>query len=407
MLVGITLVSLYHPILLLFNLLLILTITLIWKAWGRGATKTAIQLSHAKYETSKWLNSLAYAHEFFKSARHIDYAIEQTDQLTHSYVTDHKSHFKYTFSQTISFLLLYAVASASLLGIGGFLVVEGQLSLGQLVAAELILAAILFGLSKSADYLKLYYQMCGAADEIGRVFSVPQEEEPSSSGHTITGNSLSFKNVHFDNYLFNFNIPEGAKTLVRTHNIKLEQVIIHLLKRNLHPASGSIELCHNDLEDFDLYHLRQEIMVIDRTPIIECTIKDYLLLSFSTASLSESKAVLEKVDVLNEVESLPDGLDTLLSPLGNPLSQPGFLQIKLAAALLASPKVLVITQFFDHLPAATIKQVTASVRDTPITVLYFTKQEAHSDFAYYLTLDIKQQTLSQSSFSNLTHTPDH
>ena len=119
MLVGFTLVSFYHPALFAFNMVLLLTMYAVWKIWGRGAKRTAIELSNAKYESAKWLHDIAIAHEFFKSADHVEYAGRSTEGYISNYVQKHKSHFHYTFSQVVMFLLMYAVASASLLGIGG------------------------------------------------------------------------------------------------------------------------------------------------------------------------------------------------------------------------------------------------------------------------------------------------
>ncbi|MAP22134.1 MAG: ABC transporter ATP-binding protein, partial [Alteromonadaceae bacterium] len=159
--VGFTLVSFYHPFLLMFNLLILLLMYAIWKLWGNQAKRTAVKLSQSKYDSAKWLNDMASAHEFFKSADHLDYAGRNTEQYIASYVKQHKAHFHFTFRQAVTFLLLYALASASLLGIGGYLVVIGQLSIGQLVAAELIMSAVFFGLSRFSQYLKLYYELYG------------------------------------------------------------------------------------------------------------------------------------------------------------------------------------------------------------------------------------------------------
>lgn len=399
MLVGFSLVSFYHPALLMFNIVVILALLLFWKLWGHSAVNSAVALSHAKYEMSKWLDSLAYAHEFFKSTRHIDYAVDRTDKLTSRYVGGHKKHFKYTFAQTISFLLLYALASASLLGIGGGLVIIGQLSLGQLVAAELILSAILFGLSKMADYLKNYYEMCGAADELGQVFSIPQENIENNTKHALNGGSLLFDHVGLTDinnieYMFNFQIPANVKVLVNAEKSGASRAIIHLLKRHTHPRSGSIQLASCDLEDLDVYHLRQDVVVIDRSPIVECTIEDYLRMSCPAVSLSEIRIVLKQVNIKDEVESLPNGLKTLLSPLGDPLSAVSFLRLKLAACLLIQPKILVLTQFFDLLNPKALENTLALVSKLPITVLYFTKQVSHPIFDYRLSLGERQQVFT-------------
>lgn len=397
--VGFTLVSLYHPALLMFNAFIILIVILFWKLWGRGATNTAVELSHAKYEMSKWLDSLAYAHEFFKSTRHIDYALKRTDELTGDYVKSHKKHFSFTFSQTIAFLMLYAVASAVLLGLGGWLVIIGQLSLGQLIAAELILAAILFGLSKTTEYLKFYYEMCGAADELGQVFDVPQETTENRDHFTSSGNGKSLifdKVVTESNKIechFNFNLPENAKVLVEAQKISLHYSIIHLLKRNIQPNQGSIQLAKCDLNDFDVYQLRQDVIVIDRAPIVECTIEDYLRMSKPNASNMEIRSVLNQVNILEDVERLPNRLKTLLSPLGDPLSPGSFLQLKLAAALLTQPKVLVLTQFFDLLTPVSLSKLFSSIAALPLTVLYFTNLKQSSYFSHRLILGEQQQTL--------------
>ncbi|WP_086932831.1 ABC transporter transmembrane domain-containing protein [Agarilytica rhodophyticola] len=408
MLVGFSLVSFYHPILLMFNIGVILALILFWKLWGRSAVSSAVALSHAKYEMSKWLDSLAYAHEFFKSTRHIDYAVERTDSLTNHYVSGHRKHFKYTFAQTISFLLLYAVASASLLGIGGWLVIIGQLSMGQLVAAELILSAILFGLSKMADYLKNYYEMCGAADELGQVFSIPQENIDNSAKHALNGGALVFDQVrlhdiHNTEYMFNFKIPANVKVLAHAEKSSTHRAIIHLLKRHTHPSSGSIQLAGCDLEDLDVYHLRQDVVVIDRSPIVECSIEDYLRMSCPAVSLSEIRSVLKHVGIKEEVENLPDGLKTLLSPLGDPLSPVSFLHLKLAACLLTQPKILVLTQFFDLLNPNVLEQTLSLVSKLPMTVLYFTKQVNHPIFDHRLLLEEKQQKLTSGNNASVNN----
>ncbi|MFT6011906.1 MAG: putative ABC transport system ATP-binding protein, partial [Candidatus Azotimanducaceae bacterium] len=175
LLVGFTLVSFYHPVLFVFNLVVMLFIYLIWRIWGADAKRTAIQLSAAKYASAKWLSDLTAAHEFFKSSRHMDYAGRTTETLIGNYVNEHRQHFKYTFTQNIAFLALYALASAGLLGLGGWLVVRGELSLGQLVAAELIMSAVFVGISQFTIYLKMYYELFGAADKIGQILALPQE----------------------------------------------------------------------------------------------------------------------------------------------------------------------------------------------------------------------------------------
>lgn len=408
MLVGFLLVSFYHPLLLLFNTGVVFAVFLFWKLWGGRAVNSAVMLSEAKYEMSKWLDGLAYAHEFFKSSRHIDYAIKQTDQLTHHYIEKHKRHFKYTFSQTISFIILYALASAGLLGIGGWLVTIGQLSLGQLVAAELILSAILFGLSQTADYLKNYYEMCGAADELRHVFSIPQENLDVKTSPISKDNSLVFDSVTlFDNnrnYFFDFTIPSNAKVIVNATRANTQRAFVNLLKGHAKPSAGAVSLAGCDFREFNLFDMRQDVAVVNRSPIVECTIQDFLNMASPDVTMTRTRDILKKVHLLNEIESLPKGFDTLLSPLGDPLSPVAFLHLKLAAAILNQPKILVMTQFFDLLNQAVREQTLALINELPVTVLYFTQHEG-TPLEYSLSLDDSPQKLVKTKITPLKQTP--
>ncbi|MEL7453555.1 MAG: ABC transporter ATP-binding protein, partial [Pseudomonadota bacterium] len=74
--VGFVLVSLYHPLFLVFNLVLVALIWIIWLIWGASAIRSAIDLSHAKHATAEWLESLAASDGFFKSQKRIDYALD-------------------------------------------------------------------------------------------------------------------------------------------------------------------------------------------------------------------------------------------------------------------------------------------------------------------------------------------
>lgn len=157
--VGLAVVSFYHPFLLLFTLLLVLACLMSWRIRHRGALAGAIAVSEEKYAVADWLEHIEHAPT---AARRVQEAV-RSEALMQRYLTARRQFFRYSFTQTILFLITYVLASVSLLGIGGMLVIHGQLSLGQLVAAELILSAILLGLSKLGYYLALYYEICAAA----------------------------------------------------------------------------------------------------------------------------------------------------------------------------------------------------------------------------------------------------
>ncbi len=376
LLVGFTLVSFYHPALFAFNLVIILVMYGIWKIWGRGAKRSAIELSHAKYNTAKWLNDIAAAHEFFKSSSHMEYAGRSTDEFIATYLKKHRNHFKYTFSQAVMFLLLYAVASAALLGIGGVLVVQGQLSIGQLVAAELIMSAVFWGLSRFSQYLKLYYELYGAADKIGSAMVIPQEEEDQVTTSQVPESStLAFKNINMthmgDSCSLDLTLASGSKYFVLTEKSWIQKQLVGLLKRYEKPKQGEILLGDLNLYDYETHDLRQVITTLDRSLVVEVSIESYLRLAAPKATHTEIREALSLVELHGVVDGLPEHLNTKISVLGSPLQPLEFLLLKLAAAILAKPKVLLINQHFDAIPYKLRTTLMKRLETVPFTILYF------------------------------------
>jgi ABC-type bacteriocin/lantibiotic exporter with double-glycine peptidase domain len=376
--VGFTLVSFYHPWLFLFNIISALAVYAAWRIWSEGAKRSAIELSKEKYRMGRWLADLEAAHEFFKSSRHLSFAAQTTDDRAEYYINQHKAHFHFTFRQTLAFLTIYALGSAALLGLGGWLVVNNQLTIGQLVAAELIMAGVFLGFSRFGSFLKSYYELYGSADKLTELLGIPQEtvdiatavaSAPESGALEISDLMLRRGN---DEFRVNLSVDSGRKYFVKTNRAWLQRQLIHYIRYYDQPESGWISLGGLGLSDHNTYDLRQAIYTIDRSLIIECTIVEFLRLARPSASENEMKTVLERVNLWEVIANLPQGLRTRMSSMGAPLQAVEVLLLKLAAALLAKPKLVLLNQQFDALDETTRYRLFAELQDEPFTMLYFT-----------------------------------
>ena len=376
MLVGFTLVSFYHPALFAFNVVLLMTMYAVWKIWGRGAKRTAIELSHAKYDSAKWLHDIASAHEFFKSADHVEYAGRSTEGFINNYVKKHKAHFHYTFSQVVMFLLMYAISSAALLGIGGVLVVQGELSIGQLVAAELVMSAVFLGLSRFTQYLKLYYELYGAAEKLGGALKIPQEDLHSDSVAVPASSKLVFNKVTLaygaDKCEVDVTLEPGTQYFVTSDKSWVQKQLLGYLKKYERVPAGDILLGNLSLNDYDTHELRQAVTILDRSLIIEVSIERYLKLAQPEASHADIRHALEEVEMHKVIDALPEGLQTKVSVLGAPLQPLEFLLLKLAATIIARPKLLILNQHFDAIPVELRSRLLKRLKKYEFTVLYFT-----------------------------------
>ncbi len=389
--VGFTLVSFYHPMLFAFNLVVLLLIYLIWMLFSRGAKLTALRLSHAKYDTAKWLSSLSAAHEFFQSGRHLDFAGATSEQKIAEYVNAHRGHFRYTFSQVIGFLIIYALASAALLGLGGWLVIQGELSIGQLVAAELIMFTVFFGLTQFTNYLKMYYELYGAADKLGQILELPRDDLEKEALVSPASGSLQCQGLEYSQQdkavSLSFTVEEGAKAFVTTERGWIQRDFTKLLKLQKSPERGWLRIGDRELSEYDIFGLRHDVFFVDRSLIIECTIKEFLLMAAPDATAAMATTVLDQLELSEYIQNFPDKLDTRLSTLGAPLMPADFLLLKVTAAILAKPQIVVLNQDIDNLPTHLREKVIKVLSQQEFSILYFTNQPEHDQFDGVLQLN--------------------
>jgi putative ABC transport system ATP-binding protein len=398
---GFVLVSLYHPLFLAFNLIIVLLIWAVWAIWGPRAIRSAIQVSHKKHATAAWLEGLGESNGFFKSERHIASALDRTNTATDEYLNAHAQHFRHHFSQTLSFLLLYATASAALLGLGGWLVIQGELSLGQLVAAELVLSAAFYGVSQLGMYLTYFYDLCAAIDELSLFYDVEQEEVSGEIVELAGDSRLEIVEATGDargeDAVMTFTVPSGARVMGIAESHGIQRLLTHFLRRHAEAGKGYVTLGGIDIHDIGLRTLRKEIIILDRPTFSGMTIRDYLDLAGRQGSSAHDLEVLRLVGLGRTMAKLRDGLDTRLSPTGWPLSITECMQLKLAASIIAQPRVLVLTQLFDVLSDGVLRRSLDKLQENSrTTVIYFTGRQRDLGFDGYLYLGSKEQRLCES-----------
>jgi putative ABC transport system ATP-binding protein len=210
-LVGLVVTSFYHPFFLAFNVVLVVLVLVIWRAWLLPSLGSAVAKSHAKHAAAHWLESLGASNGFYKSGRHINFAIDRSEAMTATYVAAHRRHFRHTFSQTLCLLLLYAMASAGLLAMGGWLILQGELSVGQLVAAELILSGVFYGIAQLGGYLEVFYDLAAGMEELALFWDVPQEAPPAADARALPHGAIRFQGVVLGAHRLDFAIESGEQ----------------------------------------------------------------------------------------------------------------------------------------------------------------------------------------------------
>ena len=394
--VGLALLALYHPVLLAFDVVLIGALFAILLVLGRGAQKTAIKESKAKYAVASWMEELARHPMLFKLADGDQLALSRADELARGYLDARHAHWRVYFRQFVGSAMLQAVAAVSLLGLCGGLVLEGELTVGQLVAAEFIVTSALAGFSKFVGKLDSVYDLLAGIDKLGTLVDLPQERVAGLSTRGEGPATLRLRGVHVGHSAhhqqagpIDLEVVAGDRLAILGRpgvgKSTLADVIIGVRR----PLDGVVERDGADLEDLRPAAVHRDSLLLRNADIIEGTLGDNVTLSRPGATSLQARQALSRVGLASTLQDLPDGLDTHLGPLGAPLSSSGALRLVVARALVARPRLLVLDGLFDGLPSADRQELIALLVDAqaPWTLLVFTElPEVAADFDRVLKL---------------------
>jgi putative ABC transport system ATP-binding protein len=192
-----------------------------------------------------------------------------------------------------------------------------------------------------------------------------------------------------DGARYNLTLAAGEQ-LVTVAEPGAEHRLARLLKRHVHPERGLIRIGGADLGALDMYHLRSDVMVLERSTIVEVTIREYLSLASGSRS-GEAMDALAAVGLERRLASLPLGLDTPLGSSGYPLSIGETMALKLANALLVRPKLLLLGQVFDLLPAHRLRDALRLLKAHGTTTLLFTGRPEDLELDGFLHLGLAEQ----------------
>ena len=385
-LMGLVLLGVYHPWLLVFDILMIAIVMIILFPMSSGAVETAVKESKAKYAVIAWFEEVARNQITAKSPRGMAWALSRTDELVNSWLAYRVKHFRILLRQIIGLLSLQAVASAALLGVGGWLVINRQLTLGQLIAAELVVAAVISGIAKFGKQLEVFYDLQSSLDKLGYLIDLPLEP---TTGERMPGGAkpvpVRLREVSFSYPAkrgvledLDWDIAPGERVGIVANSGGGKTTLLNVLYGLREPQQGTVEIDGMDIRDIRRDTLRTGVAMVREPEVFSGTILENLLLDAPDGSVVAAKAALASVGLLQEVQTLPEGLNTMLSPDGLPLSAGQAIRLRFARALLAEPRLLIADESLDVVKDARERDhlmETLFRREAPWTLVVATAEE--------------------------------
>ncbi len=372
---GMSLLAFYHPFLLGYDVVLLTLMVLAVVIFGRGGTRTAITESIAKYRTAAWLQEIARCSLSFRLYGGADFAADRADRLTAEYLGARQQHFRVFMRQVGGILTLQALASTVLLGLGGYLVLREQLTLGQLVAAELVVATIVTSFAKLLKHIEGYYDLMAAMDKLGHLIDLPIETTsgvmtlPTVGGCVVHADRLSgsimqatadehaagadgHDHGHQVKPIFaglKFTVPAGETLAVIGPPGSGKSLLLDILYGLREPAAGLLTIDGYAPTDVRYDVLRRHVAMVRDVEILSGTIAENVHLGRMEVDTEAVRTAVEYVGLSDELGRLTLGLETTISSMGRPLTDSQARRVVLARALAGAPRLLLIDGLLDQL----------------------------------------------------------
>jgi len=354
--VGMAVLAFYHPFFLAFVVLLLAAVALLVLVLGRGGVSTAVDVSSAKYEVAAWLQEIARHTTAFCTKGGADFARQRSEILATSYIAARKRHFRVLFQQVCGALGLQVLASTAVLAIGGWLVIEQQLSVGQLVASELIVSAVVASITKLSRIFESWYEVCAAAGKVGKLIDLPLERQTGEALPSSRGVRLELRDVQCDDNRSLHSAPPFRMTIAAGERIALVGSIDGAASRLLdvlyglrNPRTGHVTVDGLDLRQLRLDLARDEFALVHGTEIVEGTVLENIQFGRQAITASQIRSALDDVGLWNNIMELPGGLEAPLTTHGLPLSACQATQLMLARAIVGEPRLLLLDGALDRL----------------------------------------------------------
>jgi ABC-type bacteriocin/lantibiotic exporter with double-glycine peptidase domain len=360
---GLLLLSLYHPLFVMFALILVALLTAIFYLSGPKALTTSLEESSYKYKLLHWLEDLARMNQTIKLTGTTNLPISKTDYYVNNYLKNRKSHFRILLVQFTYIVIFKAAIIGGLLIIGTILVVEREITLGQFVASEVIIILILNSVEKIIMYMDVIYDLLTAVDKIGAVTDLPIERQGGlDMPDTSRAFSVELHELHYQKseeksasiLSVSLRVEPNEKVCIAGNSGSGMIHLAEILAGTLSDYTGSVLINGFGLRDLDLTYFRDHISANGTTDdLFEGTLIDNILVGNPKIQTTEAIRVLEQVGLEKLVAGWSLGIDTPLPSEGKGLNPELAHRIILARCLARKPRLML---FHDHFSGITAKE---------------------------------------------------
>lgn len=363
---ALILLSFYHPFFIIFGLLLMVLVFVVFKFTAKKGLETSLKESKNKYKVAHWIQEIARSVISFKLSGSTSLGISKNDDLVSGYLKARESHFRILMLQFIQMISFKVVVTSSLLLIGGALVLNQEMNIGQFVAAEIIILLVIASVEKLILGLESFYDTLTSLEKIGQIVDKDLESQSGETPQFSKGLNIELENVSYkvnnrEKHILkdiSLKINPKSRLLITGESGSGKSTLLRLIAGLIQATGGHVYI--NDMSIHSLYlnfyRSQLGLSLSDENPF-EGSIRENL--TFSNSAITDEKVyeILDVVGLKSFIKEQPEGLNTILYPDGRQMSYTLSKKIVLARAILKNPKALILEDALDRFNRAETKSI--------------------------------------------------
>ncbi len=351
---GLVLLSFYHPVFIVFGIVLMSLVIFILYISSPAGFKTSMLESDYKYKVAHWLEEISRAIRTFKFSKKHDLHLSKTDNLTVGYLESRNMHFNILVFQYRIIIAFKVIITATMLILGTYLLVNQQINLGQFIASEIIIIAILNSVEKIIVSLETIYDVLTSIEKVDKILQIEQDhQEKEFNGSELDSNqafSLSVQNLHFaypsgETILkdIDFEISAGEKVCLQGTEGSGKTTLLRVLSGVYKGFTGNISINGISIKNINSHKLRENVAVFfAQEEVFNATLWDNLTLGNASINLEEVMEMVNLVGLKQYLDSQKDGFNTVLDSQGRKLSYSVVQKILIARCFLYKPSLMLL-----------------------------------------------------------------